>query len=49
MGIATFTGLLLQWTHSYVPVFVIAGSAYLLALLMIQLLVPGLERVEVDA
>ncbi len=49
MGIAAFTGLLLEWTHSYVPVFVIAGSAYLVALLMIQLLVPRLERVEVDA
>ena len=49
MGIATFTGFLLQRTHSYVPVFAIAGSAYLIALLMIQLLVPRLERVEVDA
>jgi ACS family hexuronate transporter-like MFS transporter len=49
MGIATFTGLLLQWTDSYVPVFAIAGSAYLIALLTIQLLVPRLERVEVDA
>jgi MFS transporter, ACS family, hexuronate transporter len=43
MLIATFTGFLLQYTGSYVPVFVMAGSAYLLALLVIQLLVPKLE------
>ncbi|HEY2842022.1 MAG TPA: MFS transporter [Bryobacteraceae bacterium] len=40
---ATFTGFLLQVTGSYVPVFVMAGSAYLLALLAIQVLVPRLE------
>ncbi|HEY2846042.1 MAG TPA: MFS transporter, partial [Bryobacteraceae bacterium] len=40
---ATFTGFLLQFTGSYVPVFVMAGSAYLLALLAIQVLVPKLE------
>jgi ACS family hexuronate transporter-like MFS transporter len=39
--IATFTGLLLQATHSYVPIFLIAGSAYLIALLIIQRLSPG--------
>jgi len=43
MLIATFTGFLLQYTGSYVPVFVMAGSAYLLALLVIQLLIPKLE------
>jgi ACS family hexuronate transporter-like MFS transporter len=41
--IATFTGLLLQATHSYVPIFLIAGTAYLIALLIIQLLSPGLQ------
>jgi MFS transporter, ACS family, hexuronate transporter len=30
----------------YVPLFIIAGSAYLLALLVIHLLVPNLERVK---
>ena len=29
MCIATFTGYLLEWTHSYVPVFMLAGTAYL--------------------
>ena len=41
--IATFTGFLLQATHSYVPIFLIAGSAYLVALLIIQSLCPGLQ------
>ena len=36
MLIAAFTGFLLQFTGSYVPVFVLAGSAYLAALAMLQ-------------
>lgn len=48
MFIADFTGHLLQWTHSYVPVFIIAGSAYLAALLLIQLLAPRLEPVGLE-
>ena len=47
MLIATFTGFLLQSTGSYVPLFVMAGSAYLLALLVIHLLVPKLEPADV--
>jgi ACS family hexuronate transporter-like MFS transporter len=43
MGIAKVTGFILQKTGSYLPVFLIAGSAYLLALLIIHLLVPKLE------
>ena len=46
MLIATFTGFLLQYTGSYVPVFVMAGSGYLLALLVIQLLVPKLQPAD---
>jgi len=49
MLIATFTGFLLQYTGSYVPVFVMAGSAYLLALLVIQLLVPKLQPADVSS
>lgn len=45
--IATFTGFLLQVTHSYVPIFVIAGFIYLIALLVIQSLSPRLEPVSV--
>jgi ACS family hexuronate transporter-like MFS transporter len=48
MLIATFTGFLLQFTGSYVPVFVMAGSAYLLALLVIHLLVPKLEPADIN-
>ena len=44
---AIFVGYLLQLTHSnYASLFVIAGSAYLLALGVIILLAPGLKRVE---
>jgi ACS family hexuronate transporter-like MFS transporter len=48
MGIATFTGFLLQLTHSYVPLFVIAGFAYLTALLMIQLVAPRLQPARIE-
>jgi ACS family hexuronate transporter-like MFS transporter len=44
MLISTFTGFLLQFTGSYVPVFLMAGSAYLL---VIHVLVPELEPADV--
>jgi MFS transporter, ACS family, hexuronate transporter len=47
MLVATFTGFLLQFTGSYMPLFVMASSAYLLALLVIHLLVPKLEPADV--
>ncbi len=47
MMVATFTGFLLQFTGSYVPLFVMASSAYLLALLVIHLLVPKLKPADV--
>jgi MFS transporter, ACS family, hexuronate transporter len=43
MFIATFTGFLLETTGSYVPVFMMAATAYLLALGFIHLLAPNLE------
>ncbi len=43
MLIATVTGYLLQWTGSYVPIFFVAASAYLFALMVIHLLLPRLE------
>ena len=49
MLIATFTGFLLQSTGSYVPVFLMAGSAYLLALLVIHRLVPLLQPAQLEA
>ena len=48
MMIATFIGFLLQTTGSYVPVFLMAGSAYLLALLVVQLLAPRLEPARLE-
>ena len=48
MFIATFTGFLLQFTGSYVPVFIMAGSAYLVALAIIQILAPCLETARID-
>ncbi|MCF5989771.1 MFS transporter, partial [Xanthomonas perforans] len=46
MLIATFIGFLLQATGSYVPVFLMAGSAYLLALVVVHTLVPRLEPAQ---
>ena len=43
MMIATATGYLLQWTGSYVPVFFVAASAYLIALAAIHLLAQDLK------
>jgi ACS family hexuronate transporter-like MFS transporter len=43
MLIAKVTGYILEATGSYAPVFLIAASAYLVALGIVQLLVPRLE------
>jgi ACS family hexuronate transporter-like MFS transporter len=43
MIIAPLVGYILQTTGSYVPIFIIAASAYLVALLIIHLLAPKLE------
>jgi MFS transporter, ACS family, hexuronate transporter len=48
MFMAKFTGFVLDATGSYMPMFVIAGSTYLLALLIIHLLVPRMEEAKVD-
>jgi ACS family hexuronate transporter-like MFS transporter len=41
-----YTGYIVQRTHSYAGLFALASSAYLLALLIMTLLAPGLKRVE---
>jgi len=46
MLIAKVTGYILQMTHSYVPVFLVAAFAYLVALAVIQALVPRLEPAQ---
>ena len=43
MMIARLVGEILQRTQSYMPIFIIAASAYLVALLIIHLLSPRLE------
>jgi MFS transporter, ACS family, hexuronate transporter len=47
MLIATIVGHALQWTGSYMIPFLMAGSAYLLALAAIQLLAPNLEPAKI--
>ena len=46
MLIATAAGFILQFTGSYLSLFIVAGSVYLLALLIIQLLVPKIRVFE---
>jgi ACS family hexuronate transporter-like MFS transporter len=46
MFIAKLTGKILQTTGSYMPVFLIAGVAYLTALAIVQVLVPHLGPVH---
>jgi ACS family hexuronate transporter-like MFS transporter len=43
---AFFAGHVLQLTHSYASLFAIAASAYLLALIFLYLLAPGLKKVD---
>lgn len=47
MLIAKIVGYVLQWTGSYLIPFVIAGSAYLLALGLIHLLTPRLQLAKI--
>jgi ACS family hexuronate transporter-like MFS transporter len=49
MFFGTFVGFILKMTNNnYVPVFILAGSAYLIAILTIHLLVPNLSPVNLD-
>ena len=45
MLIAKLTGYILETTGSYLPIFLIAARAYLLALAIVHLLMPKLEPV----
>lgn len=49
MFIAKVVGYVLQWTGSYNSVFLMAGCAYLFALLVFQLLAPKLEPVAIGS
>jgi ACS family hexuronate transporter-like MFS transporter len=48
MFIAKIVGYILEWTGSYVPIFIIAASAYLVALLLVHLLAPNLEEAKIQ-
>jgi len=43
MAMSLFTGAQLQATGSYGTIFLVAGSAYVVALLVVHLLAPRLE------
>lgn len=47
MLFATSAGLILEFTKSYMSLFIIAGSVYLIALLIYQLLVPKIEVIDI--
>lgn len=46
MLLAKLTGAILEFTGSYLPVFLIAASAYLVSLLVIHVMMPRLEPVQ---
>ena len=48
MLISRVVGYILQYTGSYVPIFIMAGSAYLVALGIIHLLAPRLEPAKIE-
>jgi len=48
MLIVKVVGYVLEWTGSYVPVFLMAGCAYLIALLVVHLLAPRLAPPPLD-
>ena len=48
MIISPLVGYILDRTGSYVPIFIIAASAYLIALLVIHLLAPKLEPANIN-
>lgn len=47
--VSSVTGFVLQRTGSYTPIFFAGACAYLLALLIIQMLVPRLEPARIEA
>src|SRR5271165_4617690 len=49
MFAAKAVGYILQWTGSYVSVFVVAGFTYLVAFALVQLLAPTIKPVTVEA
>lgn len=48
MLIATAAGFILEFTGSYMILFIIAGSLYLIALFVINLLVPEIKEIDIS-
>jgi ACS family hexuronate transporter-like MFS transporter len=48
MVAAKTIGQTLQRTQNYLPIFIVAGTGYLLALLIVHLLAPRMEPARVD-
>ena len=49
MLIATAAGFILQFTGSYVTLFIFAGTVYLVALFALHVLVPIIDRIELES
>jgi ACS family hexuronate transporter-like MFS transporter len=49
MLMAKYAGWVLESTGSYTPIFIVGGTAYLLALTVIHILSPRMETVKVSA
>jgi ACS family hexuronate transporter-like MFS transporter len=49
MSMALFTGYILESTHSYALLFALCASAYFVALALVHVLSPRLERTSVEA
>jgi ACS family hexuronate transporter-like MFS transporter len=47
--IARVAGYVLQWFHTYVPLFIIAGIMHPLAIGIVHLVIPRIERVDAAA
>jgi ACS family hexuronate transporter-like MFS transporter len=47
-GFQLATGYIVRWANSYVPLFIVAGLAYLTALLVVHLLSPKLAPAKLD-
>jgi ACS family hexuronate transporter-like MFS transporter len=42
------TGYVVEWTHSYVPIFIACGLSYSIGLLVMHLLTPKMEPARID-
>jgi ACS family hexuronate transporter-like MFS transporter len=43
-----FTGYMVEWTHSYIPVFAVCGSSYFVALIIVHLMTPRYTPARLD-